>query len=278
MFYPQEMTEVELVVPEKHILHVISFLAKYGVFHQTDTSYLSSDAGLDSARDWRSKSSTYASLEHRLLAAMKILEIDEGDPPTEELSALTDVDAVSPTATSLEQEVQAVIEELTSEQKEMERLLQLMHQLQPIEKIGISLDSLYNLRYLFGMIGIMPADNVERLKTSLVRIPFVLLTLEQNQEQAVVLLCGPRQNADILERAARSAYLNPLNLPEEYHGTPHEILEEMQIKVDRLKEQIEDQKATLAELRQTRKDQFQNLFGTIDINQECSPNALVVEK
>ncbi len=45
MFHPQEMTEVELVVPEKHILKVISYLADFGVFHQTDTSYLSSDAG-----------------------------------------------------------------------------------------------------------------------------------------------------------------------------------------------------------------------------------------
>ncbi len=266
MFHPQEMTEVELVVPENHILDVISFLAEYGVFHQTDTSYLSSNAGLDSAKSWRSKSSTFASLEHRLLAAMKILEIEEGDPPTEKLSALTSVDTVSLTTESLEKEVQSVTEELSSERKELERLQQIMQQLQPIKEVGINLDQFQNLRYLSGTIGIMPVDNIERLKTSLLRVPFVLLTLEQNQEQAVVLLCGPRQNADILERAARSAYLNPFVLPKEYHGTPNEILKEMQAKADYLQKQIDEQKATLAELRQSRKDQFQNLLWRVRIS------------
>ena len=116
MFHPQEMTEVELVVPEKHILKVISYLADYGVFHQTDTSYLSSDAGLDSAKDWRTKSATFASLEHRLLSAMKILGIEEGEPSKEEISALTEVDAVLPTTQHLEQEVQTVVQVLTSQQ------------------------------------------------------------------------------------------------------------------------------------------------------------------
>ena len=141
-----------------------------------------------------------------------------------------------------------------------------MHQLQPVKNVGINLDSLHNLRYLYGQIGIMPTDNVERLKTSLLRVPFVLLILEQDQEQSVVLLCGPSKNTDILERAARSAYLNPLNLPEEYHGTAFEILQEMQAKVDYLQHQIDEQKATLAELRQTRKVQFQNLLWRVRIS------------
>jgi V/A-type H+/Na+-transporting ATPase subunit I len=260
MFHPQEMTEVELVVPEKHILKVISYLADFGVFHQTDTSYLSSDAGLDSAKDWRAKSAAFASLEHRLLSAMKILGIEEGEPSNQEISALTEVDAVLPTTQKLENEVQEVVEELTNQQKELAKLEHYMQQLQPVAEVGINLDALQNLRYLYGMIGLMPTDNVERLKTSLVRVPFVLLTLEQNQEQAVVLLCGPRQNADILERAARSAYLNPLNLPQDYHGTPQQVLEAMQAKVAYIQQHIDEQKAELDKLRQTRKDQFQSLL------------------
>ena len=34
MFYPQEMTEIELIVPEQDILPVIKVLAGEGVFHQ----------------------------------------------------------------------------------------------------------------------------------------------------------------------------------------------------------------------------------------------------
>ena len=117
MFYPQEMTEVELVVPENHIMEVFSFLADYGAFHQTDTSYLSSNAGLDSAKDWRNKSSVFTSLEHRLLAAMKILDIEEGDPPAEKLSAITSVDVVTLTTESLEREVHAELRNSATSKK-----------------------------------------------------------------------------------------------------------------------------------------------------------------
>ena len=46
MFYPQEMTEIELIVPEQDILPVIKVLAGEGVFHQLDASYLSSETEL----------------------------------------------------------------------------------------------------------------------------------------------------------------------------------------------------------------------------------------
>lgn len=266
MLFPQRMIEVELVVLEKHILNVTGILAEFGVFHQIDASYLSSQTDLDSAKDWRNRSSTYSSLEHRLLSAMKILEIDEGDPPAESLSSLAELNIVSPTTENLEHEVQEVIDELTNEQKALERLEQFILQLQPIADVGINLDGFYNLQYLNGIIGVMPADNVERLMTSLERVPFVLLTLEQNNEQAVVVLVGTRNNLDVLQRAARAAYLNPLSIPEEYHGTPHEILDNMREKASLLQQHISEKKEALAELRKTRKDQFQNLLWRIRIS------------
>ena len=50
MFYSQAMTEVELVVPTKHLMAVTDVLVGQGVFHQIDTSYMSSETGPDSAR------------------------------------------------------------------------------------------------------------------------------------------------------------------------------------------------------------------------------------
>ena len=266
MLFPQRMTEVELVVLEKHILYVTGLLAEFGVFHQIDASYLGSQTEMDSAKDWRNRSATYSSLEHRLLVAMNILEIEEGDPPTESYTALAELDIVSPTTKHLEDEVQEVLEELTNEQKALERLQQFILQLQPIADVGINLDNLQNLKYLYAITGVMPADNVERLKTSLERVPFVLLTLEQDNEQAVVMLVGPRKNPETLQRAARAAYLNPLTIPEEYHGTPHEIIDAMRKKAEQLQQKISEKKNALDELRKTRKDQFQDLIWRIRIS------------
>jgi V/A-type H+-transporting ATPase subunit I len=260
MFYPQEMTEIELIVPEEDALAVTSTLADQGVFHQADAGYLSSEAASGPASNWRAKSATYAALERQLLAAMKALDVKEGEPPPSGSASMVEVEAVRPTAERLEQEVEAVIEELADTQRQLEQLQGYIRQLEPIADVNVEVSALRNLRYVFSMLGTMPADNVERLRTSLARIPFVLLTLRQDSSQAVVLLLGTQRDADILERAARSAYLNPLGLPDDYHGTPREIAEALSADVNRIQQHIAEQRDTMTELRETRGEQLQTLL------------------
>ena len=89
----------------------------------------------------------------------------------------------------------------------------------------------------------MPVENMERLQTSLSRVPYVFLPLSQDDKRAVVWLVGARKNADVLERAARSAYLNPLVLPDNYQGTPAEIIAQ-------LRKEIQNAHQEIAELKQ----------------------------
>jgi V/A-type H+-transporting ATPase subunit I len=260
MFYPQEMTEIELIVPEQDALAVTGALAEQGVFHQTDASYLSSETGSDSANDWRERSATYATLERQLLATMKALDVEEGSPSSADLVSVVQVEAVRPSAERLEQEVERVVEELADEQKELEQLQGYIRQLELIANIDVEVSALRNLRYVFSMLGTMPVDNMERLGTSLARIPSVLLALRQDNHQAAVLLLGTRQNADILERAARSAYLNPLNLPDDYRGTPRVIIEALSTDVRQIQRRIAEQKSTVTELRETHGEQLRTLL------------------
>lgn len=260
MFYPQEMTEIELIVPEKDALAVTSTLADQGVFHQVDAGYLSSEVASDSTSDWRAKSATYAALERQLLAAMKALSVKEGEPPPSGSASMVEVEAVRPTAERLEQEVEGVIKELADKQTQLEQLQGYIRQLEPIAGVNVEVGALRNLRYVFTMLGTMPVDNVKRLGTSLARTPVVLLTLRQDSRQAVVLLLGTQRDADILERAARSAYLNPLGLPDDCHGTPREIAEALSADVDRIQQHIAEQRDTMTELRETRREQLQTLL------------------
>ena len=40
MFYPQAMTEVELIIPSRDLLDVTKVLSGQGIFHQADSSYM----------------------------------------------------------------------------------------------------------------------------------------------------------------------------------------------------------------------------------------------
>ena len=139
-------------------------------------------------------------------------------------TSITDIEVVRSTTERLEQRVQAVIGDLADEQKQLERLQIYVQQLEPIKHIEVPVNLLRHPRYVFSMLGIIPVDHMDRLETSLGNIPFMLLTLWKDNRQAVVMLVGMQQHADILDRAARSAYLNPLNLPDDYQGTPLRIV------------------------------------------------------
>jgi V/A-type H+-transporting ATPase subunit I len=260
MFYPQSMTEIELIVPEKDLLAVTRMLAGQGVFHQTDASYLNSEMGIGSVDSWQEKAAAYAALERRILATMQALDVEEGPPPPAERASMIEVEVVRPLVEQIEQEVQKASEQLANEQERLEQLESYVHQLEPVADIALDVSALRNPRYLFSMLGLIPVANVERLQTSLERIPSVLLTLRQDSQKAVVWLVGTQRNADILERAARSAYLNPLTLPDAYQGTPSEIIESLQTGIERAQQHVTEQKATMTGLHEVRRQQLQTLL------------------
>jgi V/A-type H+-transporting ATPase subunit I len=260
MFYPQAMTEMDLIVPAKDLLAVTKVLAGQGVFHQIDASYLSSEPEPDSADSWQGKAASYAGLERRVLVTMQTLGVEEGPPLAADRAPMIGIEVVQPLVEQIEQEVQKASEQLADDQKRLEQLESYLHQLEPLAGVDLDISTLRNSHYIFTMLGVIPAVNLERLRMSLARVPFVLLTLRQDRQNAVVWLAGPRRSADVLSRAARSAYLNPLDLPNIHHGTPSEVIQSLRTGIERAQEHIAEQKTTLIQLQDSRKHQLQTLL------------------
>ncbi|MGD8517641.1 MAG: V-type ATPase 116kDa subunit family protein [Anaerolineae bacterium] len=254
------MTEVDLIVPEKDLLAVTGVLAGQGTFHQVDAGYLSSKTGPDPAGSWSERAAAYTALERRILATMKALDVEEGPPLLAERASMIEVEVARPLVEQIEQEVGKASEQLADVQKRLERLVSYVHQLEPIAGIALDVGALRHPRYLFSMLGVIPVANRERLQTSLARIPFVLLTLRQDGQKAVVWLVGTQRNADILDRAARSAYLNPLDLPDIHQGTPSEVISSLHTAIERARQHIADQKAAMTQLHEAHQRQLQALL------------------
>jgi V/A-type H+-transporting ATPase subunit I len=263
MFYSQEMTEVELIIPAKKLLAVIDELVGQGVFHQVDTSYMSSETGPESAHSWQQKAAAYASLEHQLLAIMQVLNVTEGSPPPDEELTMINIEVVRHLIEQIGQEVQEVSEQRTALQKRLERLESYLRQLEPLVDLDLDISTLRHPNYIFAILGVIPADNLTRLQTSLARTPFVLLTLRQDSNMPVVWLAGAKRDADILERAARSAFLNPLNLPDIHHGTPSEVIESLHTGIERVRQHIVEHEARIKALHEEQQQQLQLLLWRI---------------
>jgi len=260
MFFPQQMTEIEMVVPAKDLLAVTKVLSGRAVFHQVDSSYLSSELQPGTANTWQERAAAYALFERRIQNILTALGGEEGQPPTSEFETMTDLEAIRPEVDQTEQEVRKVTEQMSGEHKKVEQLENTLHQLEPLTEIDLDISTLRSPRFLFSVLGTMPVENMERLQTSLSRVPNVFLPLQRDNQKAVVWLAGAKNNADVLERAARSAYLNPFSLPEDYQGTPSQIIVSLNNNIQELQKSIGEEKIEIARLRKNYEQRLQSLL------------------
>ncbi len=263
MFYPEEMTEIELIVPAKDLLAVTKALGEQAIFQQSDSSYLTGESELAQPKEWQDKASAYATLERRIQTTMQALELAEGKPSKNGFDSPADINSVQAVVEQLEGEVRKTSDALSNETKHSEFLESMLRQLQPVADMDIDLSKLHGSHSLFSVIGTMPVENMDRLQTSLSRIPFVFLPLHQEDKEAVVWLAGSNANSDILKRAVASSYLNPMVLPEDVKGKPAEIIASLQDQISCSKSKIDELKRTLVSLREAHTQRLQRLLWEI---------------
>lgn len=263
MFFPEAMTELELIVPEKDLLNVTKVLTGQGIFHQVDASNLSARSSQPSTDSWKEHASEYAMLERRVMAMMQTLSIEEGAPVAGSQTNMVEISVLRPDVEKIEQTVKEATGELSANQKAVAQLKTYISELEPVKDIDIDISVLRNPKHIHSILGIIPTANIERLETSLTRTPFVLLTLREEKNSSVVWLTGSQNNSDIIDRAARSAYLNPFEFNSVHDGTPAEIIKSLNADIDKANAYIEKQKTVTEQLNKTYAKQLQTLLWNI---------------
>jgi V/A-type H+-transporting ATPase subunit I len=259
MFRALAMSKVQLVIPEQVVIPVTEALAASGVFHPTLNRYFSPEDAPDHASQWRDWVNAFTTLERRTMDVMEALDVDEGSPSAE-TPHLIEPDEATLDVEHLEQETLTCVRELEDQKQHLAQLQRYVNQLQPVVNLNADMDTMRNLRYLFAMMGTIPTANLERLRSSLEHVPFKLVTLRRDEYLATVILFGIKPDAEVLTRAARSAYLNPLNLPEMYRGTPAEAIEALQTGIQRTQERIDGLQVDIERLHEARAGHLQILL------------------
>jgi vacuolar-type H+-ATPase subunit I/STV1 len=244
MFFPKEMSEVELIVPSKDLVAVTKALSGYGVFHQVDSAYLGVEGMGPNA--WHDTAGAYSTLERRIQSIFQNVGLAEEYPAKAEIESMADLETVTPNVDQLEAEVKAISDQLSEERKRLELLESQLRQLEPIADVDVELEALREPTYMHSILGIVPAANISRLRTSLLRVPHVFFTLRDDAQKPVVWILGSKKSSDILERAAKSAYLNSLSLPDEFGGTPEQITEMLRREIESSKQKISSLEADIA--------------------------------
>jgi V/A-type H+-transporting ATPase subunit I len=264
MLFPKEMAEVELIVPSKDLLAVARVLSGRGVFHQVDSTYL----GIESLgpNTWQEKAGNYSALERRVQSVIQTLGLPEEYPDKADVESMVDMESIRPSVERIEEEVKNVSDQLSAEKKRLELLESQLRQIEPIADVNVNVGVLRKSSFMHSILGVIPAANVSRLKTSLLRVPHVFFTLRSDPQKSVVWLLGSKSNFDVLERAAKSAYLNPLSLPEEFDGSPEEISTLLQKEIEATVHRIAELDAKIVQLASAHKNELQKLLWEIHIS------------
>jgi len=264
MFFPKEMTEVELIIPSKDLVAVAKVISGRGVFHQLDSTYL----GMENAGPsvWQEKAGNYSTLERRIQGILQTLGLADEYPAKTDVDSMVELDVLRLAVDRIDEDVKVSGDQLASEKKRLELLESQLRQLEPISHINYEVGTLRNSSFLHSILGVIEADKVDRLQTSLSRVPHVFFTLKDDPKKPIVWLLGPRSASDNLDRAAKSAFLNPLSLPDELDGTPEQITATLIKEVESSKQKIAELESTINKLAGKYKTELTKLLWEVHIS------------
>ncbi|MHB9032364.1 MAG: V-type ATP synthase subunit I [Anaerolineae bacterium] len=241
MFVPAEMSEVDIFVYENDIEMVAQTVASLGIMHLLNPEALG-DWAASVGSEWAGRIATYSAQERRLIDVLGQLNIPiKSQPMPPQLRPAEDV---APIEEAL-QHAEASVRELRNRHDDVRRDLEhwelVAKSLLVLEPLSISLSDLSHMEHLHVVAGTIPPENLARLEASLFRIPYTIIPVYNHKHGELIFAFCSEEHAPILDRALESAFLDPLELPTEYGGTPQEVL----AKVD---ENVKQGHAQLAEI------------------------------
>jgi len=243
MLGPAEMAEVDIFVFENDVQQVAETVARLAVMHLLDANALGKWAeGVGT--EWAGRINAYTSQERRVRELLGQLGLQDrpyayqgATNPAEDLVVLEGE------LSSLEASTRGLREESAMLRRDLERWELVGKSMETLAPLSVSVSDLRSLEHLHLVAGTIPSENLARLEASLFRIPYTIIPVYHQRQRVLVFAFCAQEHAAILDRALESAFLDPLALPEEFSGTPHEVLKQISERTDEIREKLADVEA-----------------------------------
>jgi V/A-type H+-transporting ATPase subunit I len=228
---PEPMRHLTVVVLASELEATTRAIARVGVLHLLDVHHTVDPLAPIRPYDISQQLARLDALARSLDGVLVFFGISPPEPGTfpEVTTALNlpaieaRVEALSEQAEGLRQRGRGLISEGT-------RIDTLLRNVRALAPLGVAIDQLRDLRYVYLTSGLLPERNLPRLHESLERVPHVIVPVGQVGADGRILVTALclRQQRDALERALRSAQLEAVELPTALSGTADEIIAQLQ--------------------------------------------------
>ena len=240
MFRSVKLTRVTIQTPEEHISAVMAILGDLRLLHlikveETHLGRMGYVAKVDTSLLKR-----YDSLLNRVNRLHKDLHLLES---SQNLSKTPRPDKaifhLEEACASIEKKCLATLEQREEKSSALSEHEALIGRLQLLETAEIDLNRMRELHYVVWHAGLLPEKNLERLEMSLGEIHHHLISLDHRDKRTVLLAMALKEDDKVLQRALKSAFWDPLVLPEELNGKISNILQQLKAERDQIEKNLD---------------------------------------
>jgi V/A-type H+/Na+-transporting ATPase subunit I len=246
---PEPMLHLALVVLATDLEATTRAIASVGVLHLLDVRRLGEQMAPIRPFDVAEQVARLDRLARSTDAMFRFLALipSEAEAPDAATDQDPELAAIEVRVDALAAEIETLRKDLVDAQDRATELYNLLRNLRALAPLGVPLEHVRRLRYVFLTSGLLPARNLPRLRESLTRIASVIVPTGEPGRDGRVLataLCLPEER-EVLTRALRSAQFEPIEVPPELVGTPEEGIAQVTA-------QLEAARAALAERERAR--------------------------
>jgi V/A-type H+-transporting ATPase subunit I len=240
MLSPEPMRHLSLVVIAGDLEGTTRVITRVGVLHLLNVCHLTEMLGTIRPYDVSERLAQLEALLRPLNQAHQFFGIEAPEisdlPAIAEHAGEFDLQAVQQRVEVVSGEVDALRMRSIQTAEDGEHLQNLLRNLRALAPLGLPLENLRGLRYVYLTSGLLPERNLGRLRDSLARLPHLIAPAAvgtADRRVLVTALCL-RAGQPTLERALRSAQFERLELPQ-LSGTPEDAIRqvEQQLTVNR---------------------------------------------
>lgn len=165
-------------------------------------------------------------------------------------------------------EIKLPSDKLQEEIQRLERIEHFYKSFNQIRDVDIPIKDLKGLRHFTYKFGILAKEDKLKLKKNYENILAVILHTGSVPEGDVYFVLYPSSLDEEMERILRSLNFREITIPEEYSGTPGEILEKLNSKREEVKSQINDLERDIEKHRTNYKDKISYIINYLTINEK----------
>jgi V/A-type H+-transporting ATPase subunit I len=224
---PEPMRHLSLVIAVADLETTTRAIARIGVLHLLDVRRSTETLGAIRPYDERDRLTQIDGVARTLDGVLRFFAIEPTEPEaTIPCDDVVDLAAVPVRAAEIAAEAEALRKRRVHAADDTEQLQNLLRNLWALAPVGLPLEDLRRLRYVYLTSGLLPERNLSRLHESLTRIAHLITPAGHPGADGRVLVTALclRGDEEVLDRALRSTHFEPVKLPLQMSGTPGEAV------------------------------------------------------